>query len=76
VEQKNWSFVRHLVGYERWGIPEKLGLLASSDANLRLHVKSFQPELMRMGKFKLAAKPLTSMFTPQHLIVAFSPWGR
>jgi len=36
VEQKNWSVVRRLVGYDRWETPEELALLASIYSDLRL----------------------------------------
>ena len=36
VEQKNWSVVRHTVGYDRLETPEELSLLGSIYADLRL----------------------------------------
>ncbi len=43
VEQKNWSVVRHTVGYDRLETPEELDLLRSIYADLRLYSNFFQP---------------------------------
>ena len=50
VEQKNWSVVRHTVGYDRWETEQELALLESIYADLRLYINFFQPS------FKLIAK--------------------
>lgn len=50
VEQKNWSVVRHTVGYDRWETEEQLALLESTYDDLRLYINFFQPS------FKLVAK--------------------
>lgn len=50
VEQKNWSVVRHTVGYDRWESEQELALLESIYADLRLYINFFQPS------FKLVAK--------------------
>lgn len=50
VEQKNWSVVRHTVGYDRWETEEQLALLESIYDDLRLYINFFQPS------FKLVAK--------------------
>src|SRR6266508_4401162 len=50
VEQKNWSVVRHTVGYDRWETPRELTLLESIHDDLRLYINFFQPS------FKLVAK--------------------
>jgi len=50
VEQKNWSVVRHTVGYDRWETEQELALLESIYDDLRLYINFFQPS------FKLLAK--------------------
>lgn len=50
VEQKNWSVVRHVVGYDRWETEQELALLESIYDDLRLYINCFQPS------FKLIAK--------------------
>ncbi len=50
VEQKNWSVVRHTVGYDRWESEQELALLESIYDDLRLYINFFQPS------FKLVAK--------------------
>jgi hypothetical protein len=50
VEQKNWSVVRHLIGYDRLESNEQLALLESIYQDWRLYVNFFQPVL------KLSAK--------------------
>jgi uncharacterized protein YueI len=50
VEQKNWSVVRHTVGYDRWESAEELSLLTDVYADLRLYVNFFQPVLKLVGK--------------------------
>jgi len=50
VEQKNWSVVRHTVGYDRWETDQELGHLEAIYDDLRLYINYFQPS------FKLIAK--------------------
>jgi len=50
VEQKNWSVVRHTVGYDRLETPQELALLSSIYADLRLYVNFFQPVLKLIAK--------------------------
>jgi hypothetical protein len=50
VEQKNWSVVRHTVGYDRLETPQELALLRSIYADLRLYINFFQPVLKLIGK--------------------------
>ncbi|MGD0006300.1 MAG: DDE-type integrase/transposase/recombinase [Anaerolineaceae bacterium] len=45
VEQKNWSVVRHTVGYDRLETPQELALLSSIYADLRVYINFFQPVL-------------------------------
>ena len=56
VEQKNWSVVRHLIGYDRFETLEELQLLNSIYADLRLYVNFFQPVLKLVGKEQVGKK--------------------
>lgn len=50
VEQKNWSVVRHLIGYDRFETPEQLSLLNNIYNNLRLYTNFFQPVCKLISK--------------------------
>jgi predicted transcriptional regulator len=50
VEQKNWSVVRHLIGYDRFETQDELNLLSAIYEDLRLSVNFFQPVLKLIGK--------------------------
>jgi hypothetical protein len=50
VEQKNWSVVRHTVGYDRLDSDEQYAILQSIYKDLRLYVNLFQPVLKLIGK--------------------------
>jgi len=56
VEQKNWSVVRHTVGYDRLETPKELALLRSIYADLRLYINFFQPVLKLVGKERIDGK--------------------
>ena len=56
VEQKNWSVVRHLIGYDRFETPEELNLLSTIYEDLRLYVNFFQPVLKLIGKEQVDGK--------------------
>jgi hypothetical protein len=43
VEQKNWSVVRHTIGYDRYETVDELAILRTIYADLRLYVNFFQP---------------------------------
>lgn len=58
VEQKNWSVVRHTVGYDRWETPEERDLLASIYDDLRLYVNFFQPVLKFIAKVQVDGKTI------------------
>ena len=53
VEQKNWSVVRHTVGYDRWETDQELVLLESIHADLRLYINYFQPSLKLIAKERI-----------------------
>jgi len=56
VEQKNWSVVRHTVGYDRLETPEELALLSSIYSDLRLYINFFQPVLKLISKHRIDGK--------------------
>ena len=58
VEQKNWSVVRHTVGYDRLETPEELSLLGSIYAHLRLYINFFQPVLKLVAKERVDGKTI------------------
>jgi hypothetical protein len=56
VEQKNWSVVRHTVGYDRWETPQELALLERIYDDLRLYINFFQPSFKLIAKERLGNK--------------------
>ncbi len=56
VEQKNWSVVRHTVGYDRWETQQELALLQSIYDDLRLYINFFQPSLKLIAKERIDHK--------------------
>ena len=70
VEQKNWSVVRHTVGYDRWETPQELALLESIYDDLRLYINFFQPS------FKLIAKERIGNKTRKRYDPAKTPYQR
>jgi hypothetical protein len=53
VEQKNWSVVRHTVGYDRWETEQELVLLESIYDDLRLYINFFQPSVKLIAKERI-----------------------
>jgi hypothetical protein len=58
VEQKNWSVVRHTVGYDRLESPEELTLLGPIYSDLRLYINFFQPVLKLVAKERVDGKTI------------------
>lgn len=56
VEQKNWSVVRHTVGYDRLETEAEWLILKAIYADLRLYVNFFQPGLKLIGKERVGEK--------------------
>ncbi|MDE2107333.1 MAG: DDE-type integrase/transposase/recombinase [Patescibacteria group bacterium] len=56
VEQKNWSVVRHTIGYDRLEGSEELAVLRSIYTDLRLYINFFQPVLKLVGKERIDGK--------------------
>lgn len=70
VEQKNWSVVRHTVGYDRWETDQEFAILESIHADLRLYINFFQPS------FKLIAKERIGNKTIKRYDTAKTPYQR
>ena len=70
VEQKNWSVVRHTVGYDRWETDEEFVFLESIHDDLRLYINFFQPS------FKLIAKERIGNKTIKRYDIAKTPYQR
>lgn len=70
VEQKNWSVVRHTVGYDRWETKQDLALLEQVYDGLRLYINFFQPS------FKLIAKERIGNRTIKRYDPAKTPYQR
>ncbi len=70
VEQKNWSVVRHTVGYDRWETDQEFAVLESIHADLRLYINFFQPS------FKLIAKERIGNKTIKRYDTAKTPYQR
>lgn len=56
VEQKNWTVVRHAVGYLRHDTTEELAVLNELYDHLSLHVNFFQPQMKLVSKVRDGAK--------------------
>jgi len=73
VEQKNWSVVRRLIGYDRFETEAEYLLLKSICADLRLYANFFQPVLKLVSK-ELVDKKLLKRYdqaaTPFQRILA------
>jgi hypothetical protein len=70
VEQKNWSVVRHSVGYDRWETDQEFVILESIHDDLRLYFNFFQPS------FKLIAKERIGNKTIKRYDTAKTPYQR
>ena len=58
VEQKNWSVVRPLIGYDRFETQAELSILSAIYEDLRLYVNFFQPVLKLIGKDQIDGKTI------------------
>ena len=56
VEQKNWSVVRHTIGYDRLETEQEFVLLQSIYTDLRLYINFFQPVLKLIRKERIGSK--------------------
>ncbi|MBV8718843.1 MAG: transposase family protein [Chloroflexi bacterium] len=57
VEQKNWSVVRKIIGYDRYESAEALAHLNRVYEVLRLWTNHWQPVMKLIGKERVGAKP-------------------
>jgi hypothetical protein len=70
VEQKNWSVVRHTVGYDRWETQQEFAMLDAIYEDLRRYINFFQPSL------KLTAKERIGNKTIKRYDIAKTPYQR
>ena len=70
VEQKNWSVVRRLIGYDRFETEAEYNLLQSIYQDLRLYFNFFQPVL------KLVSKEHVDKKIIKHYDIAATPYQR
>jgi hypothetical protein len=70
VEQKNWSIVRRLIGYDRYETQEELALLEAIYEQLHLYANFFQPVL------KLTAKERVGNQVIRRYDTAATPYQR
>lgn len=56
MEQKNWSVIRRVIGYDRFGSREAFEALEDVDALLRLYINFFQPVSKLVSKSRHGAK--------------------
>ena len=56
VEQKNWSVVRHFVGYGRYETPQQVEQLNAVYAVVRLYINFFKPVMKLQAKRRVGSK--------------------
>ncbi|MFM8552859.1 MAG: integrase [Nitrospiraceae bacterium] len=65
VEQKNWTHVRKLVGWERYDSREALAALNALYADLRLFQNLYQPSMKLVRKERVGSRQIRRYDTPQ-----------
>jgi hypothetical protein len=60
MSKKNWSVVRHFVGYDRFDTEAEYNLLPSIYDDLNLYVNFFQLVLKLVGKVRVDARTIKS----------------
>jgi hypothetical protein len=65
VEQKNWTHVRKLVGWERYDTPAALTALNALYADLRLFQNLFQPSMKLVKKERVGSRLIRRYDQPQ-----------
>ncbi|MBH0201576.1 MAG: integrase [Nitrospira sp.] len=65
VEQKNWTHVRKLVGWERYASQEALAALNALYADLRLFQNLFQPSMKLVRKERVGSRLIRRYDRPQ-----------
>ena len=73
--KKNWSVVRHTIGYDRLESSEELALMRSIYDDLRLYINFYQPVLKLVGKRRVDDKTIRTYdkaLTPYRRVLAFN----
>lgn len=70
VEQKNWSVVRRLIGYDRYESPQALALFETIYEDVRVYINFFQPVLKLIDKHRVGSKLI------KHYDTARTPYRR
>lgn len=65
IEQKNWTHVRKLVGWERYDSREALAALQALYADLRLFQNLFQPSMKLVRKVRVGSRLIRRYDPPQ-----------
>lgn len=65
IEQKNWTHVRKLVGWQRYETPAALTALNTLYAELRLFQNLFQPSMKLVRKVRVGARLIRRYDAPQ-----------
>jgi hypothetical protein len=65
IEQKNWTHVRKLVGWERYDSPAALQALNALYADLRIFQNLFQPSMKLLSKERRGSRLLRRYAPPQ-----------
>jgi len=55
---KNWSVVRHTVGYDRWETDQEFAILENIYTDLRLYINFFQPPFKLIAKERIGNKTI------------------
>jgi hypothetical protein len=70
IEQKNWTHVRKLIGYDRYDTPLALHAMNDLYADLRLFQNFFQPSMKLKAKIRKGARLIRRYDAPR------TPWQR
>ena len=70
IEQKNWTHVRKLVGWERYESPDALAALNTLYTELRVFQNLFQPSMKLVRKIRHGSRLCRQYDAPQ------TPWAR
>ena len=65
VEQKNWSVVRHLIGYDRYADPAAVAQLNQIYRLLHVYVNGYLPVMELVGKERVGARVRKRYDTPR-----------
>lgn len=74
IEQKNWTHVRKLVGWDRYDTPATQQALNRLYAELRLFQNLFQPSMKLARKVRVGARLIRRYEPPQPVPRARTPW--